>query len=309
MENATGLGRSKNGQAKTFIVINPAAGTTDADAARATLEDALSEHGVEYKIHLTRKDDNIPEIVGKAIDSGFQRVAAIGGDGTVSLVAAALVNRNIPLGILPAGSGNVLARDLGIPLELPDALKLLLNYTRIRTIDAMQVDDKFFFLNVSAGMSSLIMQKTKRQDKRRWGMLAYVWRFIEQINRFRPYPFRVTIDGKENRLLATEVLIANASFMGVNPYFHTKREIKPDDGALDVCVVVARKPSQLPALIFEQITRRTTQTPTIEALPAKNEIILDSRRRLPVQADGELAGATPVTVKVHPRALQVIVPE
>jgi YegS/Rv2252/BmrU family lipid kinase len=295
-------------QARTFIVMNPVAGTTDADAARTTIDETLRASGIDYEIYVTRKDDNISKIVTQALDNGFQRVAAIGGDGTVSLVAAALVNRQIPLGILPAGSGNVLARDLGIPLALPDALELFISYERIRTLDAMQVGEKFYFLNVSAGISSLTMQRTKRQDKRRFGMLAYLWRALEQLRRFRPHTFRLVVDGQSMTLPASEVLIANASFMGINPYFNTKREICPDDGVADLCVVLSRKIGDIPALAFELITRHPLPKPTLECQPVKKEVTLDALRRLPVQADGELAGYTPVQIKIIPNALQVIVP-
>lgn len=293
---------------RTFIVMNPVAGATDSDAARETIENTFKENGVDYEVYLTKKEDNIPEIVSKAIDSGFRRVAAIGGDGTVSLVAAALVNRDVPLGILPAGSGNVLARALGIPLDLSEALDLFMNYTRTRTIDAMQVEDKFYFLNVSAGLSSLTMLRTRREDKRRFGMLAYLWRGFEQLRRFRPYFFRVLIDGTEHRMPASEVLIANASFMGINPYFNTDREITPDDSVLDVCIVRSRKLRDVPALAVELITRKSTPFPTVECFPVRQEVVLNTTRRAPVQGDGELAGHTPMRVKIIPQALQVIVP-
>jgi YegS/Rv2252/BmrU family lipid kinase len=299
---------ARDRQAKTFVVMNPVAGTTDPDEARQLIEDALQSSGIEFDIHLTRKDDNLQEIVTKAIDGGCRRVAAIGGDGTVSLVAAALVNRQVPLGILPAGSGNVLARDLGIPLDLQSALELFIDGTRIRTLDAMQVGEKYFFLNVSAGLSSLTMRRTRRSDKRRFGMLAYLWRGLEQLRRFRPQIFRVVVDGEEMSLPASEVLVANASFMGINPYFTLDREICPDDGVIDMCVVLSRKIGDIPALAFELVTRRPLKAPTLNCRPAHREIVLDSQRRLPVQADGELAGYTPVRIKIIPQALQVIVP-
>lgn len=307
METITADANAGDRIERIFLVMNPVAGATDCESARDTISDYFSSQNIDYEFYFTRKEDDIYAVVSKAIDNGFTRIAAVGGDGTVSQVASALINRNIPLGILPAGSGNVLARGLGIPISLPEALDILHSSQCVRTIDAMKAGEKYYFLNVSAGISSITMLKTRRRDKRRFGMLAYLWRGLENLSRFRPHLFRIKVDGVEQRIQATEVLIANASFMGINPYT-SDRTIRPDDGVLDICIVLSKRISDIPALAVELVTRRPTPFPTLECRPAQSEIVLDAFRRLPVQADGELAGYTPMTIKILPQALQVIVP-
>jgi diacylglycerol kinase family enzyme len=225
----------------------------------------------------------------------------------VALAASALVNRNIPLAVLPAGSGNGLARGLNIPLDLGSALDVAINSPAVRSIDAMQVGDSYYFLNVSAGVSSLTMKNTPRKDKRKYGLFAYVLWGWEQLKEFRPYLFKVTVDGRNRRYVASEVMIANTPFQIINPYTDG-REIIPDDGVLDICVVLSRRWSQVPALAIELLTSKETPAPTLDCDQSHKEILLESFRPLPVQGDGEVIGMTPMRVKLIPRALQVIVP-
>jgi len=306
-ELAKASGAPDHQSARTFVVINPVAGATDTDAAQEMIRETLKARNIDFDIYLTRKDDNLRKIVSKALDDGYQRVAAVGGDGTIALVASALVNRNVPLAVLPAGSGNGLARGLGIPLDLSSALDVAINSSAIQTIDAMQVGDNYFFLNVSAGLSSLTMQNTPRRDKRKYGIFAYILWGWEQLKQFRPFLFKVTVDGTQRRYVASEVMVANTPFQIINPYTDD-RSIIPDDGLLDVCVVLSRQWGEVPALAMELLTNRETRQRTLECDRSHKEIMIESFRRLPVQGDGEVIGMTPVKVQLLPRALQVIIP-
>jgi YegS/Rv2252/BmrU family lipid kinase len=293
--------------ARTFIVLNPVAGATDTDAAREMIRETLEARKIDYDIYLTRKGDNLRKVVTQALDDGYQRVAAVGGDGTIALAASALVNRNIPLAVLPAGSGNGLARGLGIPLDLSSALDIALTSPAVRTIDAMQVGDNYFFLNVSAGLSSLTIQNTPRSDKRKYGIFAYILWGWEQFKQFRPFLFKVTIDGSQRSYIGSEVMVANTPFQLINPYTD-ERTIIPDDSLLDVCVVLSRRWREVPALAMELLTNRATRQRTLDCEQAHKEVLIESFRPLPVQGDGEIIGMTPVTLRLLPRALRVIVP-
>ena len=121
---------------------------------------------------------------------------AAGGDGTVVGVANGLVNSPVPLGILPLGTGNDLARVLGVPLKVDEALDLLVGDHLIIEADALKVGDRYFFSNVSVGITPQVMGETKSAQKKRFGLLAYLWTMIRRSNLFQLHRYTLTIDGQ-----------------------------------------------------------------------------------------------------------------
>ena len=121
------------------------------------------------------KGDAIERIAHEAQGRGFEMVVAAGGDGTVSAVAEGLVGTETPLGIIPLGTANVLARELGIPVELEGAVRLLAGAHGVTSIDAMKVGEKHYFTQVGVGIDAMMIRDTRREDKRRFGRIAYIW--------------------------------------------------------------------------------------------------------------------------------------
>lgn len=294
---------------RVFVVLNPVAGLTNAVDARQTIETFCRERGWGCEIHETSKDEDLRQLVRDRIKQGVDFVIAAGGDGTVSEVVSGMVDSKVPMGILPAGTGNNLARDLNIPIDLRGALDLLGGEHDVESMDVMEVNGKkFFVLNVSVGISSLTMRQTKRQEKRRFGMLAYFYRAIGSIRNSRMQRFRVSVDNKPLRFYATEVMIANHKFMGLQPQFEGV-EVDPDDGKLDLFVVRAQTFREFLSVLLGFIkTRKEEDDPHVNYFEARNSIHIQSEFPLPAQADGEVIGTTPVKVRLLPDSLRVIVP-
>src|SRR5690606_31252171 len=121
----------------------------------------------------------------EAIDAGAQLVIAAGGDGTVSAVADGLIGSDVPMGILPLGTANVLARELGLPLD-PDATCAVLASSReTATLDVMRVGGRPFFTQVGVGLDSLMIRDTDTEAKQRLGRLAYLWTAAERLAGFQ----------------------------------------------------------------------------------------------------------------------------
>ena len=143
---------------KTFIVINPAA----AKNAREPILEAMSRHFsspyIDYEIYETAKGDKPGDIVRKRLRD-FDLVVAAGHDGTVSAAIDGLVGSSVPLGIIPAGTGNLIARELGVPLEIEDAVALIAGAHIFRKIDAMTTGKRVYVLNASLGISPFDMAK------------------------------------------------------------------------------------------------------------------------------------------------------
>lgn len=288
-------------------MMNPVSGTNDTDNTRTTIEQFFESRGWEYEIYETKKDENLRQRVMKAVNDGVDIVVAAGGDGTVSAVVGGMVNTQVPMGILPLGTGNALARGLNIPLALPDALALLGDSNQIFTMDVIQLGDDYYCLNVSIGVSAMTMRDTPRAEKRKFGMLAYLRRGIESLIKSRMHRFNLVVDQTKFQLAASELLIANDKLLGMQPLIDGV-EINAGDGKLELFIVRAQSLRDYVGVVSHFILRRKSETAELNYLPIHESALIRSVRPLPVQADGEMIGETPVEVKLIPGALKVIVP-
>jgi diacylglycerol kinase (ATP) len=292
---------------KAFVVLNPVAGNSDVNIVRQALEEHLGNGNWRYEIYETTGQERLADVVSVALDQGFDVFVAAGGDGTVSGVVNGLAHSNHPLAIIPVGTGNTLARELDIPLDVEDALAILVGEHEVRTIDAIQIGDRFFVLNVGVGVSAVMMRDTGRENKRRLGLIAYLWTGLKKLIGWQAHRFAVVVAGQEDTFRASEVVVANSGAIG-DPAFRWGAQVRLDDGRLDVCVVRARNGIDYLRLAWGVLLGRQKHDPNMRCLSADRRIVITADRPLPVQGDGEFIGHTPVHVDVVPGAVQVIVP-
>jgi diacylglycerol kinase family enzyme len=255
-----------------------------------------------------RDGDDVAAISRAARAPDVALVIAAGGDGTVGTVANALVQTPIPLGILPLGTGNDLARALGIPLALDDAIALLGGAHDVAEVDALKVGDRYFFANVSVGISPVMMRETTPALKQRFGLLAYVWTMLRQSNLFQIRRYILTLDGRHWRTRASEVLISSPTLLERPPYVFGPPETL-SDGRLEVYLIAAQTLGDYARLVWDILRRPGQSSATLRHWTARQAVRIESagRPRL-VQADGEVIGYTPIEVELAPRALRVIRP-
>jgi diacylglycerol kinase (ATP) len=301
--------KSTSRASRVFVILNPTAGGLDADQTNKALIQHFAGAEQELEVYQMNVDgqENLSQIARDASEGGFDIVVTAGGDGTVSGVIGGLAGTKHPLGILPVGTVNTLARDLDIPLQLDQALNLLTGEHKIRNVDLMQVGDRFFVLNVSVGISSLTMVNTEQAAKRRFGQAAYLRQGLKWLTGFQPRRFRITVDGQSSQWRASEVVVANSGLLGMAP-FRWGPHIHLDDGQLDVCVVYARTVPAYFRLIWEAMTGQQRQDPKVHYMRAEHSVAINTDYPLPVQGDGEYLGETPVRVQFIPNALRVVVP-
>ncbi len=290
-----------------FVVLNPVAGNSDPAAIRRALQRHLDSAGWTYDVYETTGEERIAEIVQDRLEN-FDRFIAAGGDGTVSGVAGGLVETDIPMGILPMGTGNGVARDLGIPLDLEEALTVITKSHTHAPIDAMQIGEQFFVLNVGIGMSATTMRDTEPQEKQRFGRLAYVWTGLAKYVGIQPHGFHLHIDGQDRRLRASEIIILNGSGPG-KPLLHWRPQVHLGDGQLGAYIVHARTLLDYVRVMWSMITGEQRAIPHVQFQAVEKEIQVNASHSLPVQADGEVIGQTPVRVRLVPQAVRVIVPD
>jgi YegS/Rv2252/BmrU family lipid kinase len=295
-------------KARVFVVLNPMAGGCTADDVRQALDQHLGEQAHTDIFETTgHADEDVVAVVRAELANDPVLVVAAGGDGTVSEVAEALIGTDIPLGIIPVGTANVFARELGLPLDLEGACALLNQYDSTTSVDAMKVGEKYFVLQIGIGIDSLMIRDTDRQAKRRFGRAAYLWTAFTRLIGYQPMRFTIVADGMRSRPRASQVLIANGGVLGVPP-FRWGPHIRPDDGKIDVCIVSARTALDYLGLAWHTMMGQQRRDRNVRYLTAARSIAISADRPLPIQADGEIIGETPIQVEVVPDAFRVIVP-
>jgi len=290
-----------------LVILNPAAGDEEPQEIVAALQEVFGEDG--YALHKMSEDKPLCEAIARRLsERDYAWVAAAGGDGTVSMVADCLVGSGHKLAIIPAGTGNVLAQELGIPEDRDAACRLIKQHEQTRCIDAMCVGDRHYFLQVGVGLEALTMQETPSSQKSRWGDLAYLWHALKKGAEWRPHSLVLTVDGERHEVEASEVVLANAASIGVMG-MSWGEAIVVDDGIIDVVVLKASGPADYMAVLPSLLRGEEQDADQVTIYKAYESIRLEAEQALPLHGDGEvLKGPWPLEASVVPRAVSVIVP-
>jgi len=295
---------------RVFVVFNPKAGKENrSEEIRAAFALHFTPPLWTLDLHETTGTDDVAALCRAACEQGASLVVAAGGDGTVVGVANAMVHRPIPLGIVPLGTANFLARALLIPLKPEQAVELIAGDHRIVEADSLEVEGRFFFSNVSVGLSPEAVNRTTAADKKVFGRMAYLIAMVKRARLLRLQRYLVRLDGSTRAIRAAEVVISSTTMMEKPPFLFGPPETLCD-GQIEVYVVTARTLNDYLRLTWDLFLRSGKPAAKLSHWTARKDARIDcARRSLLVQADGELIGHTPVEVLVRHKALHVIVPK
>lgn len=293
---------------RVYVIQNPVAGSQATDVVTGKLQGFFNRVGWQHEIYHTQPGDDVPAIARTAAQEGCDLLIAAGGDGTVSAVATGISEFQIPMGILPAGTGNGLARDLKIPLALDKALDVIYNRPEIKTLDAIQVGERYFLLNLSVGLTPKAMEETDREQKRQVGRLAYILAGLRLLGGVQPSTYYLEIDGSQHKVRASEVLLLNSMNLGETGRM-LQLDIHNDDGRLDLFVVESRTSIDYLRAALNILLRRENEEPEVQRFEVRDQIKIRGNRRLLIQADGDIIGHTPVSAKLAKRVVRVITPK
>lgn len=291
-----------------FLVLNPVSGLTQPEVVRSRFEAVFQAEGWMTRVYQTTGQESLADVVRKALADGAEMVVAAGGDGTISAVSSGMTYSHVPLGILPTGTWNALAHNLGIPILFEDALHLLVTSQRRIKMDALEINGRDYLLNVGVGLSAAVIQNTQRQQKRKFGFLAYAWNLIAQMAGLRLRQFRLGLDGREVKVRASELMVVNSSILGLGE-LPTVLDIHPDDGRVEIIAICAPTVIALIGVALNFLIGRRKHIPGFLSFSAIRNITIRARQRNVVQADGEIIGHTPLEINLRPGAVAVIVPE
>ena len=309
----TGEAEPRSGSVKApraVVIINPLSGHGRYEhqiQAHATVaRDVLGEHGIEADVRPTAGPGDARRFAADAAQAGCSLVVAWGGDGTVNEAASALVHTPVRLAIVPAGSGNGLAADLGIPFNPRAALEVAAR-GRSMTIDAGQVDECLFFNIAGVGVDAVIAARFAERGPRRRGPFAYLQLGTAELLRYRAQTYRLTLDGAALERRAMLVALANGRQYGNRVLIAPGARL--DDGLLEVVIVdqlsVLSIAARLPSLF-----RGTLKPGRGVVMRAARTLRIAAAGDIPYHIDGEpRLGRDEIVVTTHPRALHVCVTE
>jgi YegS/Rv2252/BmrU family lipid kinase len=294
---------------KTFVVLNPVAGQMGREVIYREISRVCEKSQIHHYIHETTKDEDLHATVKKALLDGYQQFLAVGGDGTVSGVASGLANTAVPVVVIPTGTANALAKRYQIPMGVDQTFSWwLASQNEITSIDGMQIGERFYFLNISVGTSSKALSDVKRQDKRKYGSLIYLLRGLQRLWEISRYQYQFGIDDQVFACRASELIVANSGIIQFKP-LRLNPKIRMDDGKLSVCYIRIENPFDYVQIAAHMVSGHPTKTPQLTCKDALREVWIQTDQTLPVQADGELIGSTPVSIKLVPAATRFLIPE
>jgi diacylglycerol kinase (ATP) len=296
---------------RTCIIVNPFAGHEDGARTRRQIGGRLAELGASFDLVETTRAGHAAELARDAVRLGYRAVAVCGGDGTLAEAATGLADSGTPLGIIPRGTANQVAQNLGIPLALDDALDVVV-HGREQVIDLGRIDDRVFALVAGAGFDAAVMRSATREMKERWGFGAYIYAAVKEAMSAGSRSFHITADGREIEVEAVSVMVANVGEL-FGGWLPLRFSLAPHptsawhDGMFDIVIVAPRNAPDLAQILWRAAQRRFTGSERLVHFQAR-EITITADPPIAVQVDGDPAGETPITMSVMRDALRVLLP-
>jgi diacylglycerol kinase (ATP) len=263
----------------------------------------LQTVGFELITVSTSHPQELPDII-RRYQNQVELVIVGGGDGTLNAAIEGLIDTQLPLGILPMGTANDLARTLGIPKYLPEACQIIAS-GQVRLIDLGWVNGKYFFNVASLGLSVQITERLTKEVKQRWGVLAYAFTALQVLWKARLFRAEIRINDRSFYVKTIQIAIGNGRHYGGG--LTVAEDATIDDRRLDLYSLETKNWWEIIALLPAMRQGNHATLPNVRALEAE-EIEVYTSKRLPINTDGEITTHTPAKFRVIPQALRVIVP-
>ena len=287
------------------IIINPAAGQDE--PIINTLETVFREQDIEWGVDITHEHGDGKRLAQAAVEAGHDLIAAYGGDGTLMDVANGVIGSDVPLALLPGGTGNALIAKLGIPGTLAEAAKLMVEAGREQILDVGYVEegDTYFLLRADCGITGDIFQQATREQKDQYGIAAYVISALEGWRTKQEVQYKLTIDGESFETEGMFCLVANVGSILGDLDLSFAPIAQTDDGLLDIYVVKKNVASldAIASLVFnQQVFSEVLQH-------WRGEVIrVESDPQQQAGIDGDAFGSTPLTYRAIRKGIKVLVP-
>ncbi|HYR21863.1 MAG TPA: diacylglycerol kinase family protein [Chthoniobacterales bacterium] len=282
----------------TLVILNPAAHSERALRKRAQVE-SLARDCV---VCATTRTGEAELMARRGVEEGFDKIVAAGGDGTINEVVNGLADTDVTLGVLPIGTMNVFATELGLPVHDLEFCWNIVRGDSTRSVDLPRANQKFFVQLAGVGLDAQVVQETSSQLKRNFGPLSYLISAAQIAARQPPRLFIQSEDASIDE--GSFVLVGNGRLYGGRfPFF---KHAVIDDGLLDVIVFKRLGYLEIIKYLQDVIFSSKIRVPEIEYFQTRR-LRVDSDQSVPVEVDGELVGNCPVQFSLHERSLRVLV--
>jgi YegS/Rv2252/BmrU family lipid kinase len=296
---------------RILVVVNPHAGQERPERVRRRLGAAFAAREASFDLVTTEHPGHAATLAREAVALGYGAVAVCGGDGTLAEVATGLAGSTTPLAVIPRGTGNQVARNLGIPLQLERAVDVAIHGREV-AIDLGRIESRYFALVAGAGFDAAVMQAATRELKERWGFGAYIYAAVRESLSATPRRFRIVADGRDLEVDAVSVMVANAGelftrWLPIRFPLTAQPSDAWHDGLLDVVIVAPRNPPDLAAILWQAANRKFSHSDRLIHFQT-GSIRIDADPPIAVQVDGDPAGVPPIAMSAVRDAMRIKVP-
>jgi YegS/Rv2252/BmrU family lipid kinase len=289
---------------RVLLIVNPA--SRRGAKLRPKASKAFDKEGVAVDVMLTESPGHGAKLAA-AHGPAYDAVFTLGGDGTAIEVIGALAHIGPPVGILPGGTANVVARTLGTSARVSKAVKELLAGDEARIDLGVLQSGHRFAIGMGVGLDATMIANAPGPLKRRIGFFAYVIGALRAFVKLEKFTVSLTVDGRTKIMKASAVLVANFGAV-MNNMIAFGDGIQRDDGVLNACVYSPRNAIDAIRILYKMTRKKFTPDPAIYYISGTSFMIETDPPRMG-QADGELIGNSPFTVTVEPLAARVLVPK
>jgi YegS/Rv2252/BmrU family lipid kinase len=293
-----------------LVLINPyASGGQSPAVMRRRIGAAFAEHDVPFDLVTSQDPAEALQVARIAAREGVRAVVAAGGDGTVAQALRGTAGTEVPVAILPLGTGNQLANNFDIPASIDGAVRVAVE-GKIEQIDLGRVGDEMFALMAGAGLDAELIAAATAEMKKVLGPAAYVLGGLKSAFTPPSSKFSLTVDDEELEVQASMVLVANVGQLAVSPLpvdIKVGPRVSFQDGLLDVCIFAARNLSDWAAMLWRVAREQHAGDDRMLFIQAKR-VRIEADPPVAVQIDGESAGETPIEAEIVPGAGRILVP-
>jgi YegS/Rv2252/BmrU family lipid kinase len=297
---------------RTFIILNPMAGQEDPPRLRRLIGGEFAAQGAPFDLVETEHAGHATELAREAAALGYRAVCVVGGDGTLGEAVTGLAGTDTPLAVIPRGTANQVARNLRIPANLQEAVRVAIQ-GKAAPVDLGRIGDRVFALVAGAGLDAAVMASATRGMKERWGFAAYVFAAVKEVLNAHPVDFRITADGETMEVRAVSVMLANVGELFAH-FFPFPVPLAPrprsswQDGLFDVVIVAPRNVIDVPGIVWKAMGKQYEGDNDRLLHFQAREVTIEADPPIAVQIDGDPAGLTPMSAKAIERGVRLIAP-
>ena len=289
---------------RALLIVNP--GSRGGARLQGAALQAIRAAGIECDLMVTERAGHAAALCTEHA-ARYDLVFTLGGDGTAVEVIGALAGSGKPVGVLPGGTGNLIARTLGIPMRLRRAVAALVDGDRA-AIDLGEINGaRRFAFSAGIGVDARMIEDAPAHLKRRLGVLAYVMSAARAVLRRREFVVRATVDGVVHERRASAVMVVNFGAV-LNDLIRLGPDIRSDDGVLDLCIFSPETLAESVGVLWRLFRKDFRSDARVLYVPGRR-FRIETVPVMTAQADGELIGPTPLDITVAPLAALMLVPK